>query len=261
MTNADLYLICAGKGSRMGGNVPKALVPITDEPNLTTTLKQIGSKFRNVFVVTNIDIQDQWSKYFLSMSDELGDSILSNVSNIPIKSGLGDGHAVLQALNQTSNYTNYNVVIAWGDVFFQHGEIIDEILAHPSNGVGIIPAVTKENPYVTLLSDENNRIISADFSKYGECHPTGFHDQSVFRFHRYTLREALWNLHNALWKNGRYITVGGELSLLHTFHYLYNNRTPATVYETDYPTLSFNTAAEVQQIQQEINEKWKNKSL
>jgi len=256
MTKADLYIIAAGKGSRMGGNVPKALVPITNEPNLTTTLKQIGDKFTNVFIVTNANIQDQWVAYFMSLEDELS----KNVKNISIESGLGDGHAVLSALNETVDYMNHEIVIAWGDVFFPHGEIIDELLAQPQNGVGIIPAVMKANPYVTLLSDEKLRIISADFSKYGECHPTGFHDQSVFRFNRYTLRDALRKLHRSLWKNGRYITPGGELSLLYVFHYLHNKGRSATVYETHYPTLSFNTIDEVKQIQQEINEKWKNKS-
>jgi choline kinase len=256
MSKADLYIIAAGKGSRMGGNVPKALVPITDEPNLTTTLKQVGSKFSTVFVVTNVNIQDQWTTYF----DQLDPELSKNVVNVPIESGLGDGHAVLQALMATRDYIHHEIVIAWGDVFFPHGEIIDELLAQPQNGVGIIPAVMKDNPYVTLLSDDKLRIISADFSKYGESHPTGFHDQSVFRFHRYTLGDALWDLHHALWKNGRYITPGGELSLLFAFHYLYNRRRPATVYETNYPTLSFNTVEEVKEIQQEINDKWKSKS-
>lgn len=253
---ADLYIIAAGRGSRMGGNVPKALVPITNEPNLTTTLKQIGGKFQNVCVVTNIEIQDQWDAYFENLDEELS----KNVVNIPIHSGRGDGHAVLRALSETSDYLNHEVVVVWGDVFFPHGEIIDELLSQPQNGVGIIPAVMKDNPYVTLLADEKSRIISADFSKYGECHPTGFHDQSVFRFHRHALRNALRKLDGALWKNGKYITAGGELSLLYAFHYLYNRGSPATVYETKYPTLSFNTVEEVQQIQLEINEKWKNKS-
>lgn len=257
MYNANLYIVAAGKGSRMGGNVPKALVPITDEPNLTTTLKQIGSKFQKVFVVTNVNIQDQWSKYFLDMAEPESEELLHNVVNVPIQSGLGDGHAVMSALQQTNDYMNHEIVIAWGDVFFQHGQIIDELLAQPQNGVGTVPAVMKENPYVTLLSDDKLRIISADFSKHGESHPTGFHDQSVFRFHRYALRDALADLHNALWKNGRYITPGGELSLLYVFHYLYNKHKPAIVYETNYPTLSFNTVEEVQAIQLEINEKWK----
>src|SRR5271168_921285 len=60
----DLYIIAAGNGSRMAVNVPKALVPIVEEPCPTTTLQQIGDKFKTVFIVTNSTVQDQWSKYY-----------------------------------------------------------------------------------------------------------------------------------------------------------------------------------------------------
>jgi len=74
------------------------------------------------------------------------------------------------------------------------------------------------------------------------------------------LVHALETLHKCFWKNGRYITQGGELSLLYAFHFLYNEGiNPVYVYETDYPTLSFNTAAEVSQIQKEIDTRWKHK--
>lgn len=254
--NADLYIIAAGKGSRMGGNVPKALVPITNEPNLTTTLKQIGNKFKNVFIVTNEDIQDQWVKYFASLDE----SLFSNVTNISIRSGLGDGHAVLNALKQTTNYFNHEIVVVWGDVFFPFGEIIDELLTMPANGRGLIPAKKVDNPYVTIITDDQLRIKSADFSKYNEIHAHGFHDQSVFRFNKPLIIETLTTLHDSLWKNGQYLTQSGELSLLYAFHYLQNIGKPLQLYETCYPTLSFNTPQEVQHIQKEINEKWSSQS-
>lgn len=275
--DADLYIIAAGKGSRMGGKVPKALVPITDEPNLATTLKQIGSKFKNVFIVTNNSIQLEWDKFFTLTEP----SLLKNVINLPIDSGLGDGHAVLEALEhpKMDNVDQCtDIVICWGDVFFQHGEIIDEMMqqnermlpgaisigprrsAKLGSGSGMMPVVREDNPYVTILTNTEMRVLSADFSKYGESHPTGFHDQSIFRFDRHSLHIALNDLHKAYWKNGRYITQGGELSLLYTFHYFKNAGVPMKAYETIYPTLSFNTPEEVQHIQKEINSKWQNQS-
>ena len=265
----DLYIIAAGKGSRMGGSLPKALIPITDnEPCLTTTLKQIGHKFLNVFIVVNVDIIDVWKKYMEEISFSSHPFTL-NVTLVPIKSGLGDGHAVMSALDHgihelgkkklSPKFSN-DIVICWGDVFFPNAELIDELVSRPLE-YGVFPVVREDNPYVTLLTNEVMQCVSADFSKYGEKHPTGFHDQSVFRFNRHTLLHALYTLHNAFWKNGRYMTPGGELSLLHTFHYLFNEDTPADVYETDYPTLSFNTPEEVAEIQKEINQKWqKNQS-
>ena len=262
-SDTDLYIIAAGKGSRMGGSLPKALVPIFDgEPNITTTLKQAAGKFSNVFVVTNEQIQEDWAKYFATLPSELG----QNVHQISITSGLGDGHAVLAAfskvrhLNVPTIKQSEDVVICWGDAFIQYEETFTEILSKnlwQMTSSGVIPAVREENPYVTLLVDPSMKCRSADFSKYGESHPSGFHDQSLFRFKRESLINALVALNCALWKNGRYMTPGNELSLLYAFHYLYNIGDAASVFETDYPTLSFNTPDEVASIQKEISEKWK----
>jgi len=252
MKSTDLYIIAAGKGSRMGGSIPKALVPINPgEPNLTTTLKQVGHAFETVYVVTNNLIQDQWSEYFNGIG-----SLGRNVHNVPISSGLGDGHAIHQAFQCVQQHQG-EIVICWGDVFIQHAEIVDELLSREMNSTsGLLPAVREQNPYVSLLVDSSMHCTSADFSKYGESHPSGFHDQSIFRFNKTYIARALKDLHAAFWKGGRYITPGGELSLLHAFHYLYNVGEPLQVYETDYPTLSFNTPEEVAQIQAEINKKW-----
>lgn len=259
--STDLFIIAAGKGSRMGGNIPKALVPIADgQPCLTTTLQQIGHKFRKVFVVTNEIIQDRWLEYFNELSRF--PRLAQNVFNVPISSGLGDGHAVMRGLEAVGLASPPNdVVIMWGDVFVQHAEIADELLSFNIRKYsGIIPAVRENNPYVSLLVDGEMNCISADFSKYGENHPTGFHDQSIFRFNGHELLKSLRALHSCFWKGGRYITPGGELSMLYAFHYLYNQDDAAIVYETIYPTLSFNTPDEVLSIQKEINQKWKIKN-
>lgn len=256
----DLFIIAAGKGSRMQANVPKALVPITDnEPCLTTTLQQIGNKFKNVIVVTNEAIDAQWASYF-EETDKRYPGLLDNVHNVPISSGLGDGHAVLNGMLEAEKRgisSSKEVVIAWGDVFFANPEIIDEMLSQfNAYSVGAVPAVYKQNPYVALQVDENMFCKSADFSKYGEFHESGYHDQSVFRFKKDTLQNSLLALHNAFWKNDHYMTPGGELSMLYVFHHLYNSNERVIVYPTSYPTLSFNTPEEVSHIQMELKNKW-----
>jgi len=260
--NTDLFIIAAGKGSRMGGNIPKALVPITDIPNLTTTLQQIGHKFNNIFIIINELITEQWDQYRRE-TEKLFPTLIDNtrVYFVPIKSGLGDGHAVMRGLKRATDYSvvSDDIVICWGDVFLPFCQTVDELLSkrYAGNHIsGFIPAVRKDNPYVTLLVDEHMSCMSADFSKYGENHPSGFHDQSIFRFDKKVILNALFNLHTCFWKNGRYITPGGELSLLHAFHILHNTERPAQVYETDYPTRSFNTPEEVALIQEEIKQKW-----
>jgi NDP-sugar pyrophosphorylase family protein len=260
MLNADLFIVAAGNGSRMQAGVPKALVPITDEPNLTTTLQQIKHKFAKVFVVTNVLVQAQWQNYFQDLRVEYPE-LATNVQNVPIQSGLGDGHATLHGIvtAERMNLTppSQDIVIAWGDVFFPNAEIIDELLETLPKGSGVLPAVREGNPYVALVVDEKMQCVSADFAKHGEPHLEGLHDQSVFRFSLNRLKASLFDIHNAIWKNGRYITPSGELSLLYTFHQLYNTGDPAYVYETQYPTFSFNTVEDVVAIQRQISARWK----
>jgi choline kinase len=255
--SADLMIVAAGIGSRMSSKVPKALVPITDEPCLTTTLQQIGHKFGRVYVVTNILAQDAWDTYF---HNHKYPELLRNLVNIPIHSGMGDGHAVYSAIKVLNARGSFlpELVIAWGDVFFTEAEIIDEMMALPMIS-GILPAVFENNPYVALIPDSKMNCKSAEFSKHGEINDNGYHDQSVFRFETSVLYNALQHLDRGLWKNGKYITPGNELSLLHTFHYLYNAGYPAQIHKTKYSTRSFNTIQEVQVIQQEIDLKWKDK--
>jgi bifunctional N-acetylglucosamine-1-phosphate-uridyltransferase/glucosamine-1-phosphate-acetyltransferase GlmU-like protein len=256
MLTADLFIIAAGCGSRMNSTVPKALVPINDEPCLTTTLQQIGAKFRSVFIVTNVLAQDKWQSYFQHLSASYP-QLAERIVNLPIHSGLGDGHATLQGIlaaeRACEDILTDDVVVTWGDVFFQHAEIIDELLSVAAFGPGVFPAVQENNPYVALLVNANKQCTAVSFSKYGEHQLNGYHDQSVFRFVRSKLKQSLSDLHAAFWKGGRYITPGGELSLLYSAHHLYNLGEPIYVYETRYPTLSFNTVDEVAEIQRELD--------
>jgi NDP-sugar pyrophosphorylase family protein len=252
----DLYIIAAGKGSRLGGNIPKALVPIGGVPNLTRTLLAAKGKFQNTFIVANELIQDQWETWNAEMQMKYSDTLdYKSHHLVMIQSGLGDGHAALQGLQASSSFTSVSedTVICWGDAVFT-SDIFNELLAKKYRGEtsGFLPAQKEATPYVTLLVDDRMRCISADFSKYGENHPSGFHDQSIFRFKRKLIEEALSFLHFSFWKNGRYITPGGELSLLYAFHFLYNVGNPAQVYETEHPTQSFNTATELDMIRNQL---------
>lgn len=251
---ADLYIVAAGKGSRIQLDVPKALIPILQEPCLTTTLRHSAGKFRSMFVITNVLRRHQWRSYFANLSENYPE-LAKRTVDVPIESGLGDGHATLRGLlevEKTVDCLSQEIVVAWGDVFVPSPQIFDEILSKPRKGSGLLPAVEEGNPYVSLLVDEEMRCLAADFSKHGELHDSGFHDQSIFRFERVHLRNSLLALHQALWKNGRYISPGGELSLLYSFHHLYNSDAPAYVYETKYSTWSFNTIDEVAAIQRNI---------
>src|SRR5271167_309036 len=119
MSASDLYIIAAGNGSRMAVNVPKALVPIVEEPCLTTTLQQIGHKFRKVFIIANVLVFDQWYDYLDKLREEYPE-LTRNLHVVQINSGLGDGHATLKGLESSHDVEGamplaQDIVIAWGD--------------------------------------------------------------------------------------------------------------------------------------------------
>src|SRR5271157_1176654 len=103
MSASDLYIIAAGNGSRMAVNVPKALVPIVEEPCLTTTLQQIGHKFRKVFIVANALVEGQWAVYIKSIEKEYPE-LTTNLHIVFINSGLGDGHATWKGLIESEEH-------------------------------------------------------------------------------------------------------------------------------------------------------------
>src|SRR3569833_1915839 len=124
MSITDLYIIAAGRGSRLGGTIPKALVRMLDEPCLTLNLRRIGLKFRRIFVVTNLLAEDHWVLYFESLLES--DPNLAKLTvHLPIVSGLGDGHATLEGLTSAERRfgedLSNEVDIAWVDVVFSCG--------------------------------------------------------------------------------------------------------------------------------------------
>lgn len=249
-----LFIIAAGKGSRMGNTtMPKAFSDVGGKSNIQNTLEKAYGKFSKAYIVANSALRDVWTAIDRNLDVEIEHELIF------IESGLGDGHAVLAALKQCSTiqdvFLDPFVAIVWGDVYIPDENIFTELIKNNSNIVyGKIPVVKEENPYVTILTDESLTVTGADFRKMGEGHATGFHDQSVFLFNSYSLSSSLQRLHNALWKSGRYISPNGELSLLYVFHELYNSEKSGPIaYETDYPTMGFNTPEELELIRKKYS--------
>jgi len=255
-----LFIIAAGKGTRMGGSLPKAFMDVGGKSNIQNTLEKAEGRFKKAFIVANSSLRDVWTALVKQIKVDIDFEVLF------IESGLGDGHAVLAALQhkqfRQSQFdepfgSNLNpfVTIVWGDVYIPDSGIFAELISNNSEIVyGKIPVVKEEDPYVTILTDPSLAVTGADFRKLGEGHATGFHDQSIFRFYVYTLIASLERLHNALSKTGRYISPNGELSLLYVFHYIYNKHKSGPIaFETFYPTMGFNTPEELEMIRKKYS--------
>lgn len=242
----ELIIIAAGNGKRMGNiSVPKVLYPVNGMPNLQRILNAANDAgiFDSVYVVIKESAENDFVDYFHKHPSEVDVHLTS------INSGYGDGHAIMEALSQIGA-TDDNAIVVWGDVYIENGMIFKELVSYEDQCFNVIvPVCKEESPYVTILADQDMNVIGADFSKLGEKHFEGLHDQSVFMINKNAALEVLQTMHNVLWKNGRYISESKELNFLHAMHYLYNFDEPATCYITEYPTKSFNSIDEVKQIE------------
>lgn len=240
-----LMVVAAGLGTRMGGlSVPKALAKVNGKPNIEYVI-QHGVIYDRIVVIANVKAKEAWV-------DWQNNCALGRAVELAfIDSGLGDGHAVLNGLKEVNRfYPSKIITIMWGDVHINNSEIFAELEAQDlGDSLGIFPVSMEQNPYVTALVDEKMNVTHIDFSKRGECHANGFHDQSIFKFKTAELIDALTNLHNVFWKGGRYIAEGGELNFLHVMHYLNNTGRAVKIYQTEYPLMSYNTPDELKRIQ------------
>lgn len=242
MTN--LFIIAAGNSSRMMAHVPKPLLDVGGEKNISRTIRLLSDKFDKVYVVTNKAVDAIWSKYFESVTQK-------NVIKLAIPSGLGDGHALKQGFNASLMHSISNeIVVMWADTFLRDAEIVDELLDFeiPEDCAGVMPVVMEQQPYVTVLCDSNMNVTGVDSSKHGNTHASGWHDQSMFKFNAADLNRELNVVHTVHWKGNQYLN--GELSLqLHLFHYLHNIGKPMLAFETSSAVQSFNTPEELAAIE------------
>lgn len=239
----ELIVIAAGNGKRMGDiSIPKVLYPVNGVENLRRIIDSaiVSQVIDSITLVIKDTAKTIFEEYLEVNKYDI------NIKLVPIQSGLGDGHAILKALEHDSEGM---AIVMWGDAYIQNPGIFNELCEKRTEAALVVPVVREKNPYVTILSDEHMNIFSADFSKLGEIHTEGLHDQSVFSINKEFIFNVLLQMHDVLWKNGRYITESKELNFLHAFHCMYNSGSPAKCYITEHPTRSFNSIDEVKQIE------------
>jgi len=247
----NLLIIAAGNGTRMGNiSVPKALYDINGKPNIEWLIESSKAYFNKIYVVCRTSTKTAFN-YLVSQSDK--------VTIVPIDSGLGDGHAVMNALYSIhkldSKFLDQESVstIVWGDLYCPAPDIFAELSAYDDDLINgnievVVPLAMEDSPYVHFTIDEKSKILAANFSKYGEVVERGLHDQSIFMGSTNAFFHYISLLHIATWKNGKYVTNTGELNLLHIFHLMDNLDKPAHAHVTEIILNSYNTIKEAEKI-------------
>lgn len=225
-----IYFICAGKGSRMSSEIPKALHEVQGVPNVlrnSRIVQNLGQEFR---VVLNKDDRETFLKFF------------SEEHIISINSGFGSGHAVMLLDLEDDD------LIIWGDAIINNPSAITEMLEYESDAPLSLGLKKVTDPYVQFGITSCGSLSEVRFKKYCETSNSGYQDSCVFKVKK-DLTKHLKSIHNIIWKN-RYITESGEFEFLYIIHYLYNIGDSADFYISSYPegVLSYNTKEELKEI-------------
>lgn len=260
----DLIIIAAGNGSRIKdySDLPKALVPLMGQPNLFFTLEAAYGKVDNIYVISNRSNYETFREYidkfyetFKVMIEERNQE--TSIHLIAIDSGKGDGHAVRNAIQEISaQHGEFKLAdkffVMWGDAYLFDSSIFDTCIEYDKAydvKPMLVPVVFEKNPYVSFLLDSTMKCVSVDFSKYGEHHPSGYHDQSIFLCCKTCVENSLDILEAMFNKNGRYVSETGENTFLYLIHYFHNIEFSAQAIILDNPvTMGFNSGDELKAI-------------
>ncbi len=245
MNKKVLLIIAAGDSSRMG-YLPKAISLINGKPNLLHTIENAYEFYDQIIIAsnhTNFDLYKEVIHNYIDLDDK--------IHLIPIKSGRGCGHAILETLGFIDTNVYDNISICWGDTYFSNKELFENISNIKTTTSLTIPVIYEKNPYVWFKFSDN-KAEQAMFSKRGDKISDGYHDQSIFVINN-NFYNHLLTAHNVLDKNGKYINK--ELIFLDIVHYLWNINEPAhlLILDDKFLTKSFNTESELNEINNYFN--------
>lgn len=227
-------ILCAGKQSRFGSTLPKALVKYGDQCLLDMNLKAMENYCDRAYVVCSHDNEHYFDGY----------------NKIVIDSGLGSGDAVMKALKTLKLKPIDTCFIQWGDSL-QSEDIYRTCVENyiEDDGEVLIPCVYEENPYVRVA--DNNGDTSIFFSKYGDDIKPGYHDLSVFYSNAMILLDRLNEFYCKYYCDGKYNHKHNEFEFLDVFN---DTELNAHIYNMkDYRDFSFNTLEQFNNLIKEDN--------
>ena len=216
-------IMCAGKQSRFGAELPKALIEYHGKCLLDINLDAMNKYCDKSYVVCSIENKQYFKDY----------------NRIVIKSGLGSGDAVMKALQHLDLQPSDTCFIQWGDSL-QTEDIYKSCIDNfDSDDLEVlIPCVYEDKPYVKVYNniDGNTQIF---FTKYGDTISPGYHDLSVFYSNALMLLNKLVEFNCKYYKDGCYNHKHNEFEFLDVFNDTDLNATILNM--KAYKDFSFNT--------------------
>ncbi|MBU1179430.1 NTP transferase domain-containing protein [Patescibacteria group bacterium] len=129
--NTQIIILAGGKGKRMGGEIPKALIPLNNRPIISYLLDS----------VKNCDFEIK-PLVVIGFRDDLVQAELGDIVNYALQEKqLGTGHAVLRAKQMVDAATE-NIIVLYGDMPNTKTETIKKLLEIHNN----------ESPAITMMT-------------------------------------------------------------------------------------------------------------
>jgi bifunctional N-acetylglucosamine-1-phosphate-uridyltransferase/glucosamine-1-phosphate-acetyltransferase GlmU-like protein len=166
----------AGRGSRLGIDLPKILAPVGQTTTIWSVLKD---KLKPFVDQIHVVVSPAGKPFFDAALDGDADRSMISVGIQPVPKGMGDaifGGADVWEQAQA-------ILIIWGDQVHVSAETIAASLALHGGAERrmVIPVVPLDEPYVEYEFDDAGRLTNILQSREGDkCHPGGAGDVGTF---------------------------------------------------------------------------------
>ena len=189
----------AGRGSRLGSDIPKILQPLTDQDTIWSVLH---AKLAPLVDHIHLVLSPDGSEVFPPLPPNVSHSIQ------PVPLGMGD--AIFGARAAWSLFDA--VLIVWGDQVFVSTGTLQRALAALSSPIrhGVLPVTRMERPYVEYLFDGTGLTKVLQSREGDHTTSNGYSDVGTFLLGTAGLSEA-WDRYLAQAPRG---SATGEINFL-----------------------------------------------
>ena len=182
----DLIIAAAGKGSRLGVNVPKPLFEINNKPLLQIVIEKFKINLNKIIIV----VSDQTKDIFeLFLREKMSTKILQQFKfEVAVQQKL-DG--TFGAVKSGLKFVEENkVFVAWGDhVGISENMVnrmVDNAEKHQEYSL-ILPTVLRSNPYINFKRHDNKIVEFQEIKKLGRKITIGENDCGCFLLDKQSL--------------------------------------------------------------------------